>query len=569
MVRAVHDEPLVAHAGAPCGKGGSSHMSRRNLARAMRTLVLLVAFAIPTVALSSPAQAAPDPNQPTLIWGAFARPVSGQSSQQAVQSLETKVGRQLGAVRVFLLWDEAFPTSYHTWLRDTGRLPLISVKALRTNGQLVLWRDIVNAPAGSALHNQIVSWADKIKAFGVPVYFTFNHEPEAAASSNNGTDAEFIGAWRKVISIFRDRAVTNAKFLWIMTEYSFERPASDRRQAVKWFPGDAYVDALGADAYNDYTCRTESDSPWKTLAQDIEAFRLFGLNHPGKEMWLPEWASFEDPNNATRKAAWIDQVRALFKTDPYSQFKGILYFHSYRPGTPCLWWVDSSAASLNAFTAMGADVFYTRRIGDPPPPPPPGNSQALLVVGDPALGAGDTAIQQRLVAAGYAVTVADDSAVTVADTTNRSVVLVSATVNSSALGSRLRDITRPVVIWKASLYDDMRMTASNAWGITRSSTINIVNPSSPLVAGRSGTVTVITTNDYQPWGTAGPAAHVAATVGGQPTLFSYAAGAALPGGGVATGCRVAVPAYQNSPANFTADGRAIFDAAVAWADSCS
>ena len=252
------------------------------------------------------------------------------------------------------------------------------------------------------MQNQINGWADKIKAYGVPVYFTFNHEPEAAASNSFGTDAQYIAAWRHVVHTFRDRGVTNAKFMWIMTGFAFTLPSSDRRQAIKWFPGDDWIDAMGDDEYNDFTCRDDSKAPWKNLTAELEQFRLFGLQHPTKEMWVTEYGTVEDPAVAGRKAAWIDQARADFKNPKWSQFKGVLYFHAYRPGVGvCQWWLDSSTSSLSSFAAMGADPFYTALPGSPPPPPPPPpppGTKALLVVGNTTLAAGDEAMRAHLAA---------------------------------------------------------------------------------------------------------------------------------------------------------------------------
>ena len=87
---------------------------------------------------------------------------------------------------------------------------MLSVKAKRLNGTIIPWRDIANAAPGSALYNQTVSWATRVKTFGAPTYFTFHHEPEAASNLNNGVDADFIAAWRKVVGVFRGQAVTNA-----------------------------------------------------------------------------------------------------------------------------------------------------------------------------------------------------------------------------------------------------------------------------------------------------------------------------------------------------------------------
>jgi hypothetical protein len=215
---------------------------------------------------------------------------------------------------------------------------------------------------------------------------------------------------------------------------------------------------------------------------------------------------------------------------------------------------------------MGQDVFYTRRYGDGPPPP---EDSALMVVGATPLGVGDAAVNARLAAAGYTVTVVDDSVVAAGDTIGHDVVIVSSTSDDRLIKAKLRDIAAPVVIWKATLYDDMGLTAQGATGIERSTTVQIADPTSPLAAGMSGSVVVLTSADSMPWGTVGPAADVVATVAGHPTLFAYETGDPLPGGGSAAGCRVGFPAYHTSPAKFTSAGRALFDAAVTWADGCA
>jgi len=296
----------------------------------------------------------------TFAWGASATRRTGETEIQAVQRIEAQAGRKLDVVRVFLTWNSPFPTAYHHWLRDTGHTILLSVKAQRSGGTKILWNDIANAEPGSALHSEIVSWADRISDFGGPVTFTFHHEPEAAANTDYGTAAHYIAAWRSVVSVFRARGVPNASYMWIMTAHSFGLPLTDRRRAEKWYPGDEYVDGIASDAYNWYRCRTGINTAWKSLAAIIEPMRLFGLQqHADKPMWLTEWASTEDPQAPGRKAQWIDEAKALFKRAEYAQFVGISYFNT--PGNSswsCAWPVDSSGNALTAFAAMGSDPFY-------------------------------------------------------------------------------------------------------------------------------------------------------------------------------------------------------------------
>ena len=71
-----------------------------------------------------------------------------------------------------------------------------------------------------------------MKAWGKPVYFAFNHEPEAGSNRTKGTATDYINAFRALRQVFRDRGATNTKFIWIMTDYSFFVGSQDRRDAA-------------------------------------------------------------------------------------------------------------------------------------------------------------------------------------------------------------------------------------------------------------------------------------------------------------------------------------------------
>jgi hypothetical protein len=143
-----------------------------------------------------------------------------------------------------------------------------------------------------------------------------------------------------------------------MTAYSFK--AKDRRRAVDWYPGDAYLDYIGADAYNWYNCRPGTSNPWNSLEQLVNPMRLFAQGKAIKGILVPEWASTEDPAQPNRKAQWITDARALFKKAGWEGFKGVLYYNKSSKYPNCRWFVDSSQASLTAFSGMANDVYYTR-----------------------------------------------------------------------------------------------------------------------------------------------------------------------------------------------------------------
>lgn len=276
----------------------------------------------------------------------------------AYRATESKLRRELAAIRLFALWDTPFPDPASAWARRNGRHVLLSVKAQTARG-FVRYRDIAAARPGSQLHTTMVGWANDIKAFGAPIHVTFNHEPEAEASDGSGTAAEFIAAWRRFVTVLREQGVHNAEYLFITTAHGFKR--SDARQATRYYPGDAYVDDLGADAYNWYTCRAGIATDWRPLADIIEGFRRFGAQHPTKGLWLPEFASAEDPAAPDRKAHWVAQARELFKQPAYSAFEGILSFYRSTMREDCDFRVDSSANALTGYRALAHDPFYLGR----------------------------------------------------------------------------------------------------------------------------------------------------------------------------------------------------------------
>jgi hypothetical protein len=354
----------------------SPDVVRRAINRRAPLMRALVCSVILAALLVGPAQspAGADPQGAKILFGAFPGPRGNQSPQQAVQALEAQIGRPLAGVRVFDLWDSPFPDPYTTWLRDSGHTVFLSVRPKRVNGSVILWRDIANAQPGSTLYNQIVGWANNVKAFGAPMYFIFNHEPEAAASNSMGTAQEFIAAWRNVITIFRDQGVTNAKYVWTMTDYAFWR--TDGGRADLWYPGDAYVDAIASDSYNWYNCRPGINTAWHTLEWIASYMRTFGLAHPDEQLMLMEWASHDPTATPGRKATWINEAEALFKQPGWEQFTTVLYYHNTLKAS-CTFWADSSASSLAAFATMANDPFYGRTEAgggspDTSPPTAPG-----------------------------------------------------------------------------------------------------------------------------------------------------------------------------------------------------
>jgi hypothetical protein len=288
-----------------------------------------------------------------IKFGAHAQPRRGESLTQAMRRLEKKLGTRLEASRVYYRWDSTFPNDHARWLKSTGRKIYMSVKAERENGTHVLWRTIANARRGDPAYRQMVEWARSIKRFGAGVHFTFNHEPETYKNDVNGGPRDFGAAWRRIHTVFRRVGARNVRWLFTMTDWAFEAPSGPQRVRL-FYPGDRYVDEIGATAYNWHRCSIVQ--PWEPLGDSLSGIRRFGRRHPAKELVLTEWGSVEDWSNRGRKANWIDNARATFKRDAFRQFDAVLYFHAR---VTCTWFADTTDSALNAFRRMARDPFYT------------------------------------------------------------------------------------------------------------------------------------------------------------------------------------------------------------------
>ena len=173
-------------------------------------------------------------------------------------------------------------------------------------------------------------------------------------------------------------------------------------------------------------------------------------------------------------------------------------------------------------------------------------------------------MQNRLIALSFTVILADDDTVVVADTLNRELVYISDSVNEGALGATLCDARAPVIGAKAALYDEMNMPSGGNGYEANQPDIDIIDPSHPMAAGLSGTVSLLTGSNNMGWGVTQPGAQQVASIAGDPsriTIFAYPASANVTCAALPVR-RVGFPLA--SGAALTLDGWRLFDAAVNW-----
>ena len=285
-------------------------------------------------------------------FGAYVNPF-GADQTAAVAAFETTIGRPLAITRHYLTWNISLTTSNIQRSVAAGHTPYIAWHATKKGNTAIPWSSIVAGTEDA----WIVTQADALRRVGFPVYLTFHHEPEDDAA--NGTASDFAAAYDHVRAIFDAEGVTNAT--WIVTLMATTYGGGHKGYAA-WMP--SRFDLLGVDGYNRNPCISSPQKhPWKSF-QEIFSDAHSAAVATGIPLFIGENGCVEqydcgntvgDPN---AKAQWLADECATLKSWP--EVRAVLYSHTScrHNGYMMEYRVDSSAASLAAYSAFGQDSNF-------------------------------------------------------------------------------------------------------------------------------------------------------------------------------------------------------------------
>ncbi len=296
--------------------------------------------------------------------GTINRPVSvlaGKARAPAIRSSRSKLAVSNRGASGFLYLGAAGDSvglsrsvgvslSDHAYAHFNGGVPAGRMITVEAGGT---WRSVATAGPGSATYNDIVRWANTIRTRPGPVLFAYHHEPEASFDTGLGASTDFINAWRRVVTIFRAQGVHNVIYTWQMTAWSFRTSPSDRQYAAKWYPGDDYVDDVGADAYNWASCG-QGRGVWQSFSALADPVVAFARAHH-KQAAFPEFAS----QAGSSRAQWVRDALGYLETHRGS-VRSAFYFQ--RPpttagGADCHWPLVT-AGEFSAFGALARNRTY-------------------------------------------------------------------------------------------------------------------------------------------------------------------------------------------------------------------
>jgi hypothetical protein len=306
--------------------------------RACRVLLGSTLAAAATVGLAAPADAYPRSLLPKrgVFFGARVEAEGGETLTDALRRVEREIGRRFAIDHAYYSWGARIPTSHQRWDVNHGRIPFVNWRSGYP------WAKI----ADGSHDGWIRARADAFEAFGDPIFLTFHHEPENDVS-HFGSPQDFARAFRHIVSIFRDRGADNVAFVWTMMSWSFN-PRSGRDPNA-YYPGNRYVDFVGADGYNWYPGKPGTE--WTTFREIFRDVNRWSIRH--RKPWMVvEYGCQEDRSVPGRKARWFR--RALAAAKDWRRLKALMYFDVDEDYD---WTTDTSSSSLTAYRAIANSTY--------------------------------------------------------------------------------------------------------------------------------------------------------------------------------------------------------------------
>jgi hypothetical protein len=295
-----------------------------------------------SVAVGKSVRVSADPSKPATAAGhrvylgaTVGGSVYGESSNppwnmKPLETFEAHSGHAVAILQVHQDWGSIYPEVLQR-IRGRGAVPMLITEYDDLSG-------IVNGSQDGAIKTMNAA----LSAYGGPVLFRWNWEMNGDWYPWGGQSQakQWVAAYRHLHDLL---TAPNVSWIWNPNVYD---PNSTPGPGVPanptpWYPGDAYVDWMGADGYSYGT---------ETFSRVFGAtYDLFQELAPDKPMILPEWAA---SNRAGRKAAYISEAFAQVPT-AYPAIKAMVYYNDIL-GSGKEWPLENLAEAESAYRAGSA-----------------------------------------------------------------------------------------------------------------------------------------------------------------------------------------------------------------------
>jgi hypothetical protein len=274
----------------------------------------------------------------------------------------------------------ALATFSNHWDRGRIRFPAASVQRIWAQGtfpvvRMLPWsRQVEGAPdpvftmadiSSGRWDRQLSAWADAARRSRTPMMVDFAPEmngdwfPWSGALSGGAAGARaYRRAYRHVVELFRARKAANVSFAFHIDA----EPATSAswNSASSYYPGDRYVDWVGASVYGS----DDVDQPWRPFAGQLDrALASIRTATTRRPFAVLEWGVVEAPARGD-KARWIEDGFAALASGRYPAVRAVSWWNERWQRDDGRWndlRIDSSQSALAAYRRGIAARRYVAR----------------------------------------------------------------------------------------------------------------------------------------------------------------------------------------------------------------
>jgi hypothetical protein len=285
-------------------------------------------------------------------WGRYVPVASDSELVGAVRAQERFLHRPLDIVERYhdmsTSSDGNFPDPAERRLADRHLFLFSWAPNVWSSGTYYPWRVVA---AGALDRSVIEPEARRLRAFGHRVFLTFAAEPDGVIP-RVGTSAQFVAAWRHVHDVFARLGVRNVVWVWTTEGY-----LPHARTIAALYPGNAYVDWIGYDPYNYFTCH---GAPWTSFADTVVPFYNWLISHHfgDKPIMLAEFGSAPDPRDPGRQASWYASIPPVVRGLP--DLKALIQWNSTVPH--CDLRLPTASAAAQAYRQAGLSPYFPKDV---------------------------------------------------------------------------------------------------------------------------------------------------------------------------------------------------------------
>jgi hypothetical protein len=274
------------------------------------------------------------PSTRGAYFGSYVPPKEWTEAGQkkAIRRFEDAIGRRLDIVNMYYAWEKEFPNWREPWHLEDGRIPMIS------------WNGTSTAAILSGRYDSMIrERADAVAGLDGRVFLRFFWEMDGSYKQPwVGSPRKFVAAWRHVHRIFENRGATNVAWVWTPNAWAFWTG-----EAMRYYPGDRYVDWAGGDGYN------WGGSGWRGFGSIFRA--MYEVFEGRKPMMVAETGAIERGGS---KARWIDRCAYKLR-NRFPQIRAFVWFNSIDGRFDFR--MNTSRASLRAFRSMARMSYFRPR----------------------------------------------------------------------------------------------------------------------------------------------------------------------------------------------------------------